>query len=383
MGKTWRERIRPVVTAIQPVAKVAERVAGVAVHLQRPTIVGVVGSVSAGATALMDVLDGGDILPTAYISMLVSRGVVLDGLRRAGATTRNRKVEGTRGGENTSVVFKERKFEVVYDGSLFFVRDDNQSGLVGLIRQTINAVLPASVEIRWRNLPQSPDGTYDSFPLELRGLSSRQGPEVWAATQPLLDGGRCILLEGRPGVGKTTMAQEIAALAGLGRTVLLEPRIVGPLRGFDVSRSGGSMSSGSLGDALEMLSPGTIIVDDVDKISLSLGHLEALRRASKLVILTANNGKHDNVLDGAFMRAGRVDEVFTVQPERGARRPPFDRLTDAEWEEVGEWPIAYLNELEKRLLLRPNDVRLDDLRTRLTLRVRSGEEVYSAEPATF
>src|SRR5690606_18515457 len=125
--------------------------------------------------------------------------------------------------------------------------------------------------------------------------------------------------------------------------------------------------------SLRLLSPGVVVVDDVDKVHLPLRMLEGLREAAKLVILTANNGCYDEVLDGALMRAGRVDEVFSIDPIPFPRRPPFDRLAEKDWMEVSMWPVAYLKEVEKRLMHRPNDIRLDDLRARLAKKTRSGD----------
>ncbi len=119
--------------------------------------------------------------------------------------------------------------------------------------------------------------------------------------------------------------------------------------------------------------PAVIILDDIDKVKVDLGELEMLRQVCDLLLLTANNGQHDEVLDAALMRVGRVDEVFTVKPEHRLRRAPFDLLDDAVWTEVQEWPISYLNEIEARLRLRPHELRLDDLRTRIAKKTRSGD----------
>jgi hypothetical protein len=126
---------------------------------------------------------------------------------------------------------------------------------------------------------------------------------------------------------------------------------------------------------LRMFSPGVVIVDDVDKFTMPLPALEMLRAESRLVIMTANNGRHDTVLDAALMRPARIDEVFTVASDKPHRREPFEMLSDAEWEEICEWPCAYVNEVEKRLRAHAGDLRLDELRQRMKLRTRSGEQL--------
>lgn len=76
------------------------------------------------------------------------------------------------------------------------------------------------------------------------------------------------------------------------------------------------------------------------------------------------------------MRPARIDEVFEVEAEHTNVRAPFDQLTPEEWERVRDWPIAYLNEVEVRLIERPGNVRLDDLEQRVNLQVRSGSGIY-------
>lgn len=92
-------------------------------------------------------------------------------------------------------------------------------------------------------------------------------------------------------------------------------------------RTSGAMGRGEIGSALSLVSISTVIVDDIDKIVIRLETLEALR-AARLVILTANNGEHDEVLDAAMIRPGRIDDVFTVSAQDRPRDEPFNRLSD-------------------------------------------------------
>lgn len=368
LAQRLRDKLIPVVDRVQPVARVAERVAQIAVHLRKPTAIGMVGLAGAALSSLSDQL-GNSKTPGWELDLLVSRGVVMQAAQEAGA-----RVAITRhadGSETAQVDHLGSRFWVYERGSIYF-GSAPPAELLDWLRQAIDRVLPPAVEIRSKASGRNGERCA-SHAFKLTEHDNAQAAEVIAATAPLLDGGRCILLDGKPGVGKTTMAQIIARHAGLGRTVLLDGSIVGNR----ISDGGATeaieacSSASDLRDSLKLLTPGVVIVDDVDKVMLSLSRLEALRAAARLVILTANNGEYDEVLDGAIMRAGRVDEVFPIAPAKLDRVAPFDRLSDAEWTEVSQWPVAYVVEVRKRLAHRPGELRLDDLRARLTRKTNS------------
>jgi hypothetical protein len=360
--KGWRDYVRPMTEALHPATFVIKHVAAVAVHVQRPTILGIAGLAATGLSALNEITYGA---PAWDIDMAVSPSVTRQAFERAGATVR--KV--SRGGaEWTQLLIRGTSMMIAADGSL--VSDQLPTPeLLTWIAQVLDPAIPRVVTVSRGKAPVR----FASEETKLARFSTKQGAAIAAATKPMLGGGRCILLEGKPGVGKTTMAQEIARELNLGRIAIIHQSAFS--RSAPVASNGnpGSYSPPPNAKALQMLSAGVLILDDVDKMDLSLGDLEELRASTKLLILTANNGQHDEVLDGAFMRAGRVDEVFTVESEHASRRAPFDLLTDSEWDEIGQWPVAYQNEVEKRLTNRPGDIRIDDLRGRLARRTRSGE----------
>ena len=363
---TWRERLRPMVEKVAPAVRVAERVTQFAVQLQKPTsVLGAVGLASAAISGVREALGGQT--PTGgmcSIETMAQRAWIIAAFERAGATLVHERLESGR--DMSMVSLHGQSMRIFADDSIGipFISAE----MVEWLRQLLDPVLPNVLAV---HRADGEGGTphYEVEPVKLAAIDSRQAAEIWASTQPLLGGGRCILIEGRPGVGKTTMAQAIARRAELGRVLLLDANVVGG------DTETGRGPRGDLPHTLRLMSAGVIVVDDIDKAYLPLKTIEDLRRSAKLVIFTANNGQHDAVLDGAMMRAGRVDEVFPVAPEHSDRRAPFDRLADAEWEEVREWPIAYLNEVEKRLVHRPHDLRLPDLRARLSRRVRSGDEL--------
>lgn len=365
---SWRERISPYVLRARPVATAVERVAQFAVRLQKPTPLGLIGLAATGITALAQEM-GNTSVPPSSIETLVSRGQIIAAIKDAGGhVTANRWHDNS---ETINCVVHSTSFVIGSDGSIVGNIDN---ALREWLRQAINRILPAHVEIRGGY--EQNRRTYEAVPSSLTSRTSEQAAAFIRATLPLLAGGRCILLDGKPGVGKTTLAQIIARDADLGRVVMLENTLVGYSTDHDSEvRPCATTSGGNFREALALLSPGVIIVDDIDKVRISLQQLEAMRSAAKLVILTANNGQYDEVLDGALMRAGRVDEVFSIAPARIERGAPFDRLSDDDWSEVSQWPIAYLNEVRKRLDARPSDIRLDDLRSRMTRKTRSGDKL--------
>ncbi len=172
--------------------------------------------------------------------------------------------------------------------------------------------------------------------------SSPQADHIWARIDPFLTAGqpRSVILDGRPGTGKSTMARNLAARMG-GRVLLVS--LDGAENVFKVSGL----------EVLNFLRPDAIILDDFDRLG---GHavncLDGLEKCrSRLLIVTTNN-LHS--MDPAIVRPGRFDELFTIDSLGAAYFRDvlgsgcWEALTPENQAKVEAWPAAFLNELRLR-----------------------------------
>lgn len=339
-----------VLTVVTPVAKVVAEATSVLVTLQKPSVLGVTNAIANGVRELHAVVDPDNGAPAWSVSSYASGGLVLQGLRQLGGRVGESNAAGT-----TPVVFDDARIQVFKSGMSFMTDQAHYIAGRELVRRGLDLVLPPVIVVKSERVD---GGAVDRsvLPASLTTLTPPATVAVLERTLAMIGtGNRVIMLEGRPGIGKTTMAQAIARDAGLGRVLL-----------FDAS----SLSHNLNVEMLEQLSVGVVIVDDIDKVSVALSSFEKLRAACRLMIVTANNGSYDDVIDAALARPARIDEVFQVEATQPVQRAPFDQLDTATWLEVSEWPQAYVNELEKRLRAGV-DLRLEDLRQRMTRRTRS------------
>jgi hypothetical protein len=351
--KDVRSKARLVIEKAKPVTSAVERMASLAVHLRNGvTPMGAVGLAAAAVNAIDQTLrenSAPTASPGSSMSAACSVNTVVAAMIAAGWAVNE---------ENKD----ERRWVRMKRGETMFVVDGDTDMSCGLddasamVAAALDAFLPARVRISYSG------GRWHDTPAEVHHYQTDHGSEIARLIKAhAADGPRCVLLKGRPGTGKTTLAREIVDRIGAKRAVYLDPSVFGRCRS----------------ERLAMLGPSMVVVDDIDKIEdFSCATVENLRRAAPIVILTANNGDNDEVIDGAMGRPGRIDEVFSIDAEPFPREPPFDVLTDEEWADVQVWPVASVNELRRRLELRGRDgMRLDDLRDRVGRRVRSGDVI--------
>lgn len=355
-----KRRAGAAASRLAPAAKVVERVASVAMQLQRPTPVGIIAMVSSGLAALDgDSAGAGARLRSRSVKLLADRATFLRALADAGIRTRRH------GDEDRYLHFHVGESPLSLSANNYLFHDDDVA--LSWIRQLVDRSQDPVVEIKTKHGNGSQDDNVETSPALLRQIDSRRGDEIAKAILPFLrDGGsRVVLLTGGPGVGKTTIAHQVARRAGLGRVALLDAKVIS-----GTGRDPGCLFHGEILESLPLASISTVIVDDIDKVEIGLESLEALR-AAKLVILTANNGAYDDVLDAAMIRPGRIDDVFEVAAEDRPRAEPFGQLTDEEWARVKGWPVAWQNEVALRIRHRRDDLGLDELEQRLGRRTRS------------
>lgn len=342
--------LRKAIRYISPAAKVIGETTKLVATLAKPTPLAVAHAAMSGINTLSELLQVPDETPEwgwpTYISPGIwTKALLADGWRPQ--TLETKKGYFTKYHSGDDVV------QIDPNGNLKFWEDPRPVVLPRLIK-AVSKHVPMAVRLA----PPERDG--DSLHVSqivLTDLVPAQTDAILARTMALLGERRAILLEGRPGVGKTTMAQALAKKSGLGRVLMLDNSFLSSQRSSD--------------DALRMLAADVIIIDDIDKVRVTLPSFERMRGSCRLLICTANNGAHDSVIDGALARPARLDEIFTISGTAPFKRPPFDRLTPEMWDIVSQWPQAYLNELELRLLHTPNDLRLEDLEKRMERRTAS------------
>jgi hypothetical protein len=357
-----------VAEASEPVSRVVAKVAEVAVHLEKPSVLGVAGLAGTALTEIHRMIS--DEPEYSHVVSIVPTQLILDRARELGARP---IVEA--GGDPQTRLFGLNGL-ILGDWKSHLVTNVPMDKLVPLIKSFARGNLPrvCNVSISERYPVLTPG--------ELHAMPSEFASKVVAQIEPTLRfGHRSILLNGRPGVGKTVMMQYIADRFGGD----------GPILWMDnafISVSSSGFDPSMLQNAVAMCDPKVILVDEIDKVAADVRKMDALKAACPLVIYASNNAEYEQVMDASVMRAGRIDEMFTVTDGviPTIVRPPFDVLPDEVWEEVRGWPASFLTEISIRLRSRGLEgLRLDDLRDRFDRKTRSrtdfvgGGAIFAAE----
>jgi hypothetical protein len=207
-------------------------------------------------------------------------------------------------------------------------------------------------------------------------LSSPRGDEILMSIRNEMDrvGSRAYLLHGPPGTGKSVMAAYLA-------TAIFPDGRVGYLNlSKSVHHSNRPNQKVSLIDdvlsALEYLALDALVIDELDKTTVSTAWMDEIRSTIPLIIYTANNGTDDNIIDSAVVRPGRIDRTFEIT-SLGKERiipPEFHGLDSDLVDEILSWPSASINEAVIRASCYgadPDAMGLDEIRTRVEMKCRS------------
>jgi len=213
------------------------------------------------------------------------------------------------------------------------------------------------------------DNGFDVVPCVTKTpMPSPRSNEIWERLSPFLAAGdpRFIVLDGRPGTGKTVLAEQLAQQAEI---------LFGSPRTMHIPMAELSMSADILLRVVQFLRPQVVIINDFDRgfaVNL-LNFLEEARTWIKFLIVSVNNL---SFLSSAMIRPGRFDEVFTVEGLGPTFVQDFlgdlwSRFSVEDQGKVLKWPVAYLEELRLRARRRPHadlSVEVTDLDIRLAPR---------------
>lgn len=154
---------------------------------------------------------------------------------------------------------------------------------------------------------------------------------------------RAMMLDGEPGMGKTTAAAVIARRLGLRACIVNASDL------FDITRFRDGSSTTAFSTA-EMLRPDVLIVNDVERApaSYQLQLLDAFDNAkgfAKLIVATTND--YRSLLE-PVRRPGRLDDLIRVPglslEEIRHVAPSMHRIAT---KMIG-WPVAYVRDMEER-----------------------------------
>lgn len=166
---------------------------------------------------------------------------------------------------------------------------------------------------------------------------------------------RLILFYGPAGTGKSSLASFL--LAEMNYKTLV----------FNASYKVGA--SNIIDYVVDVFGIEAIIMDDFDQLTSSndkLELLESLNKRLKVVIGVANSLKE---FHPALLRPGRFDEVSLINElDKECILGVLGENGNQYYEQVKHWPIAYIQELSKRIKLLPEDkieIHIEDLNDRV------------------
>lgn len=166
-------------------------------------------------------------------------------------------------------------------------------------------------------------------------------------------GGRCLLLEGEPGSGKSTAALIVAQRLG-GRSVTIDAgAFLGESRMLTRSPNDTRVAEVDYASwmILRALKPDVLVLNDLDYVpeahqAVLLADIEHAKKSVRLLFITAND---KSKLIPAVRRPGRVDDVIEVPGlELGEIEQILPEMQDALRQKMRGWPLAHVLEIRTR-----------------------------------
>lgn len=204
---------------------------------------------------------------------------------------------------------------------------------IGLVTRAYWKLIPKAVLLNGDKLMPYDDEVFRNY------VTSNESDLLEAEVKNAFDKKvhRSILIRGTPGSGKTAMVSYVTSRLFKRRLYLTPETTVWTMK-----------------NAVIALKPECVVMNDftiTNKYGDLLTKLEELKTYVPIVLLTTNS---IDEVPGAVLRPGRVDELITIDHicgealNRMVRETLGDVYTDAIFETVRGWPMAFICELKAR-----------------------------------
>ena len=126
------------------------------------------------------------------------------------------------------------------------------------------------------------------------------------------------------------------------------------------------------------LAPDTVILNEIDKISVDGAVLEIVENIQRIIPVIIGTANSIETLPSAFLRPGRFDELMCVDTIDATM---FSNIINFECpkemaDELRGWPVAFVSELRNRYDAQPKDLasHYSSLKTRVEMNKKKTEK---------